>query len=247
MSQDKQSHYSTVYSQFPPTKRWLNIWPFTLATIFLIGLLLTAWWAFLTPVDNTIIDHSALSNNSENLITLNFAGQNFYIPENYIRNKDPRTGSKVDRIDLHVLWPEMSGLSSHNAEVFRDKTTHARVIYITMTTPNQLWRPAEKFYQIYPYYFSGYEQKTNFGLMQRQMNTSSGIANYDVLYHQDHNRLYLYHCMRDQPDLMPPDCVGDKIIEPNILARYRFRRTMLKDWKSIDADIEQLLGRFVNR
>ncbi|NND50412.1 MAG: hypothetical protein HKN60_09200 [Rhizobiales bacterium] len=141
----------------------------------------------------------------------------------------------------------MNGFSDSEADDFRDKSSRARVIYITLTAPTQVWRPAERFYQVYPYYFAGPEEPAEFSLKTRKMDPGSGIADHDVLYHQDENTFTLFHCLRDKPELMPADCVGDKVIEPRILARYRFRRTMLGEWKEIDSAVEQLLAGFAGR
>jgi len=83
--------------------------------------------------------------------------------------------------------------------------------------------------------------------MRRKMDEGSGLGDHDVHYTQDDNQFYLFHCLRDKSDLMPSDCFADKIIEPRILARYRFREAMLLDWKEIDRGVEQLLSKFAGR
>jgi hypothetical protein len=238
------NHYSALYSQPLPTERRFNIWPFALgaALVVVVGGLM--WWAFFGAGSDILFPSSQAPSLSDRTITLDLAGQRFFIPENYLRSRDQRSGGEVERIDIFALWPSMKGFNEDDAEQFRDKSADSRVIYVTLTAPTQVWRPAERFYQVYPYYFAGPEEPAEHGLMTRKMDDGSGIADHDVLYHQGADHLALFHCLRDQAELIPADCIGDQVIEPRILARYRFRRALLEDWREIDAAVEQLLAGF---
>ncbi|MHA1523820.1 MAG: hypothetical protein ACTSY1_05375 [Alphaproteobacteria bacterium] len=180
-------------------------------------------------------------------MSLNLAGQVFTIPESFLRTGASRKGGAVKRVDIQAVWPSLAGYNTSNAEDFGDKSKNSPVIYVTLTAPTRLWRPAERFYQIYPYYFDGPEKTPVFDLNSRRMDENSGLSEYTVYYRQDAERLFLYHCLDQQAELMPSDCFADIVIEPNVLARYRFRRTRLEEWREIDTGIRQLLARFSGR
>jgi len=239
-----QNNYSTLYSQPLPTERRFNLWPYALGVVLLACLGMLGWWIFFSQASIGLFGSASEPTDSDRTVTLTLAGQRFFIPESYLRTRAQRSGGDVDQIDIHTLWPTMNGFSEAEGEDFRDKSANSRVIYITLAAPTQVWRPAERFYQVYPYYFASPEEPAEYGLKTRRMAEDSGVADHDVLYHQGDDRFTLFHCLRDKPDLMPADCVGDKVIEPRILARYRFRRSMLAEWREIDTMIEELLAGF---
>lgn len=237
--------YSNLYSHALPTERRSNVWLYVFAAVLMAGCAAVLWWLIGSQVPVPVFGNSDHPTTSNRLITLELARQRFLIPENYLRNPDQRSGGKVDQIDLYALWPRMNGFNEDDADLFRDKSKTSQVIYITLTAPAQLWRPAERFYQVYPYYFDGPEEQDKFGLMRRQMDAGSGLGDHDVLYFQGPDSFYLFHCLRDNAGPIPADCVADKVIEPRTLARYRFRRSLLANWKEIDDAVENLLGQFV--
>lgn len=240
-------HYSSLYSQPLPTERSFNVWPFAVGTLTLVLAGLVAWWFVAGPGLSGLLAPPDAPTVSNRVVTLELAGQQFHVPQNYLRVREQRSGGPVERIDLYAIWPSMRGFNEGEADEFRDKGDTARIVYITLTAPARVWRPAERFYQIYPYYFAGPEERGKFGLMRRAMDEGSGLGDHDVHYYQDQQNFFLFHCLRDKSDLMPSDCFADKIIEPRILARYRFREAMLVDWREIDQGVEALLAQFAGR
>lgn len=241
--------YSSLYSYPLPTERKRNYWPIVFAVI-LVGLCgLFVWW-ILDGRDigiGSLFGSTDAPTESDRMVTLQLGGQQFYVPANYLRSRDIRSGGAVEQIDLYAIWPSMQGFNPDDADSFRDKSESSPIIYITLTAPAQFWRPAERFYQVYPYYFAGPETVGPYGLMSRRMDDGSGLGDHDVFYFQDTDDFYLFHCLRDKSDLIPSDCVADKVIEPRILARYRFRRAMLADWRQIEQDVETLLEGFAGQ
>jgi len=239
--------YSSAYSHPLPIERRTSVFPYILAGILLALCGFALWWMLAAQNPLAIFGRSDAPTISNRTIMLELSGQRFAIPENYLRTSEQRTGGVVNQIDLQTIWPSMSGFNDSEADDFRDKSDTSRVLYITLTAPAQVWRPAERFYQVYPYYFAGPEEDARYGLKQRRMDDGSGLGDHDVLYHQGTDSFHLFHCLRDTSELMPADCVADKVVEPRILARYRFRRAMLVDWQEIDEAVEHLLARFAAR
>jgi len=243
----KQYRYAHLYSQPLPSDRRSFLRPVLLGAAGLTLLSGLIWFVFFGPGFNALFGISDTPSISNSSVTLNLAGQRFFIPKNYLRRVEQRRSGDVDQIEIQALLPDLAGFSEETAEDFADKSNTSRVIYITLTAPKQVMRPAERFYQIYPYYFSGPERQGEYGLRLRNMDKNSGFSDFDILYNQVDNRFFLYHCLKAQNDLMPPDCLADKVVEPKILARFRFRRTALADWKNIDSAVETLLSKFAGR
>lgn len=243
----KQYRYAHLYSQPLPTERRGFLRPILFGIGILAMLAGIGWFALYGPGFNTLFGTSDAPTVSNSTVTLNLAGQQFFIPKNYLRRAEQRRSGNVDQIEIYALMPDLKGYSSSTAETFADKSDASQVIYITLTAPKQVMRPAERFHQIYPYYFSGPEREGEYGLRLRNMDKNSGFSDFDILYNQVGNRFYLYHCLKPQNDLMPPDCLADKVVEPKILARYRFRRAALANWQNIDAAVETLLSKFAGR
>lgn len=243
----KQYRYAHLYSQPLPTERRSYLRLIILGATGLALLSGLIWFVLFGPGFNTLFGISDTPTISNSSVNLNLAGQQFFIPKNYLRRAEQRKSGDVNQIEIQALLPDLAGYSDNNADDFADKSNDSRVIYITLTAPNQVMRPAERFYQIYPYYFSGPERQGDYGLRLRNMDENSGFSDFDILYNQVGSRFYLYHCLKPKNDLMPPDCLADKVVEPKILARYRFRRSALADWQNIDNAVETLLSKFAGR
>jgi hypothetical protein len=239
--------YSSYYAQPLPTERRSQFVPYLFGAALICLSIGAVWWVAAGPSFGGFFASPDRPTDSDQVVTLDLAGQKFLVPQNHVRFADQRRGGEVDRIDVYALWPSMRGFTEAESEEFRDKGDDSQVIYVTLTAPQRLWRPAERFYQIYPYYFAGPEEPGLFGLMRRRMDEGSGLGDHDVYYHQGKDRFFLFHCLRDKSELMPSDCFADKIVEPNVLARFRFRRSMLEDWQAIDAGVEAMLARFAGR
>lgn len=243
----QQYSYSNLYNQPLPTDARGPILPILAGLFVLLLISGFVWWVVAGPPITSLLGAGGAQSSSKRLVTLSLAGQTFQIPENYLRTGESRNGGAVKRVDIQAIWPSLEGFNSGNAEDFGDKSINSRVIYITLTAPTRLWRPAERFYQIYPYYFKGPERDPLYGLTSRRMDENSGLSEYTVYYRQEAEQLFLFHCLDQQAELMPSDCFTDVIIEPNVLARYRFRRSGLEDWLKIDTGIRQLLAQFSGR
>ena len=243
----EQYRYAHLYSQPLPTERKSFLRPILLGLFVLLMLVGIVWFAFYGPGFNSLFQAKDAPTVSDRAVTLDLAGQRFVIPENYLRRSDHRKSGEVKQIEIHALLPNLTGFSESNAEEFADKTNNSRVVYITLTAPKRIMRPAERFHQIYPYYFAGPERQGDYGLRLRNMDENSGFSDFDILYNQLGNQFYLYHCLKPQNDLMPSDCLADHVVEPKILARYRFRRAALENWQQLDANMAKLLENFAGR
>lgn len=243
----QQYRYSHLYSEALPTEQRGILRPILLGGLGLAVFVGLLWYLFYGPGFGSIFQASDAPTVSDRTVTLNLAGQQFFIPENYLRRGEHRRGGDVKQIEIHAIWPSLKGYSEFDSDDFRDKSDISRIIYVTLEVPPRLIRPAEVFHHVYPYFFSGPEQEGPFGMKTRPLDPNSGRADMDVYYSFDNGQFHMFHCLKVENELMPPDCFGDKVIEPKILARYRFRRSMLNDWREIDAQIEQLLSRFAGR
>lgn len=239
-----QYGYSNPYNQPLPTDSrgpWLAIMT-GIATLLLV--VAVAWWIIAGPPLTSIFQSANAPSSSSRIVSLTLAGQTFQIPQNYLRTTESRAGGNVKRIDIYAVWPSLAGYNSSTADSFADKSKDSQVIYLTLTAPSRLWRPAERFYQIYPYYFKGPERAPLYNLNSRRMDKNSGLGEYTIYYRQEEDRLFLFHCLEQGAELMPSDCFTDIVIEPNVLARFRFRRSALKNWREIDTGVRQLLLQF---
>lgn len=243
----RQYRYAHLYSEPLPTERRGLLRPVLLGLSLFALFVALIWFVFFGPGFGSIFGRSDTPSISDRTISLDLAGQRFFIPENFLRRAEQRRGGQVKQIEIQTIWPGLEGYSDDNGEAFRDKSDTSPIVYVNLEAPPRLMRPAEVFHQIYPYFFAGPEADGPHGLKTRPMDPNSGRADMDVYYSFAGNRFYMFHCLRAEDDLMPSDCFGDKVIEPKILARYRFRRALLKDWQEIDAQIELLLARFAGR
>ncbi len=168
----------------------------------------------------------------------------FKIPSNYLRFRYLHRGGDVSKLSIYVRWPQMSGYSIEDAEEFNNRDAGSQIVYITITAPERVWSAQKRLDDIYPIYFAGKAQKGPYGLTKRRFKAESGYKDDDLFYASGKRGLYLVHCKKTASPLAPPDCYRDIVLSGNTLVQYRFRRAMLKDWRALDRDILNLLGKF---
>ena len=219
---------------------WFLLGSFILIVLPLMGTL----YYYFGPSLKSFIQPEERQSVSIKAIHLRVGQSWFKIPSNYLRFRNLHRGGDVKKLSIYVRWPEMTGYSLQSREEFNNRSANSQIIYITITAPKHVWSASKRLDDIYPVYFEGEAKKGPYGLTKRRFKPNSGYKDDDLFYAREKRGLYLVHCKANLSTLAPPDCYRDIVLAGNTLIQYRFRRSMLKDWRAIDRDIMHLIGRF---
>ena len=148
------------YTQKLPKERRLSglarrLGLYALVTAAILGLAGIAW-----TVNDAIGRHHdriALKglNGKPSPVAVTVGSEPLVIPANLIRSPTDRRGGLVTAMDLLVHWPSLDGFSEERAEVFRDGSPRAPLIYVTITEAEAPLDATKRLTEIYSLYFSG--------------------------------------------------------------------------------------------
>ncbi|PLX34002.1 MAG: hypothetical protein C0605_14915 [Hyphomicrobiales bacterium] len=220
------------------------VWFFIIAVMLLVIPLAVMLFYYFGPAVSSFFNPHERQTTSITRTALSVGKVVMLIPENFLRFKHLRSGGEKKRISLYVKWPEMAGYSEKAKEAFTSRTASSPIIYVDLTAPERIWSPRTRLEKIYPTYFIGKPEQTVYGLTRQAMKQGSGYDHQDLFFADTHDGLFLAHCDKTGASVAPADCYRDMVMDGKVEVQYRFRRTLLGNWKEIDRDINQLLYTF---
>ena len=174
------------------------------------------------------------------------ADRRFLIPENYTRYPKQRDGGRQRELDMHALWPQMAPYSAQHEQDFADNGSSSNVIFFSLRETSTPLSSDKRLKNIYSKYLATPEpEKDPTGLKRFTFRENSGYGDQFLLVgHDADKRLLLLTCDRDTPLVESPNCSRTLLIAPNLELTYRYKRTHLKDWETIDEKIRALVASF---
>jgi hypothetical protein len=226
---------------------WLADWlkPVAFAGLGLVVLSLLAW--AVQYAVRSYHDGVALAGRSgdPSPVAVMIAGETLAIPANMIRFPDDRGGGAVESIDLVLRWPGLEGYSAENAEAFRDGSTLAPLIYVTIAPRDNPLDSDGRLGAVYRRFFAGEAIEGPSGLTGRRMTADSGYRGEEVFYAPKQPPAFAARCVAEATAEVPATCLRDVNIGAGLSMLYRFNRFFLGDWQAMDADLKQLAARFL--
>jgi hypothetical protein len=178
-------------------------------------------------------------------INLFIAGTGLTIPANMIRFATERNSGATDRVDLLLHWPELDGFSERNAEVFRDIAPTAPLIFVTIIGRDADYGTTGWLDRIYTRYFSDDAWAGPDGLVGVRLAEDSGYAGEDLFFQPDSSEPFVARCTPEGNPEMPSTCMREILIGDTLIARYRFNKTLLGEWETIDPAVRARVEGFV--
>ena len=174
------------------------------------------------------------------------ADRRFLIPENYTRYPKQRGGGEQRELDMHALWSGMAPYSAEHEQDFANNGPNSNVIFFSLKETSTALSSDKRLKNIYSGYLSSPKaEKKEAGLDRFAFREDSGYGDQFLLVGRDADkRLLLLTCDRDTPLVESPNCSRTLLIAPNLELTYRYKRTHLKDWATIDDKIRALVASF---
>jgi hypothetical protein len=174
-------------------------------------------------------------------VNLIVAGEPMVIPANMIRFRPERRGGAMDRVDLLLQWPSLEGFSEERAEDFRDTSSDAPLIYVTLSARATDLDSTARLKSLYPRFFDGPAFDGPAELVWRKLSPESGYRN-ELLYYSEGPDSFVARCMARETPEMPATCIRDVNVGRGLSMLYRFNRSHIADWRMIDQGLKRLIN-----
>ena len=178
-------------------------------------------------------------------VDLVIAAERLSIPANMIRSARARRGGAVERVDLALHWPSLAGYSLALADVFRDASPEAPVIYAAIVPREMPVDSTGRLETVYARFFVGKASPGPNGLVGRELGEESGYGGEIVYFAPSEARPFVARCLADTVTDVPATCLRDVNLGQGLSLNYRFNRSLLGDWADLDAGIRRLAARFL--
>lgn len=168
-------------------------------------------------------------------------GMTLNVPAAAIRVPRQRRTGAQERIDLVFLWPSLeppdpaAGPAPDALPTLRDR------IFVTIAKSDGTPPPAERLNTIYPRYAEGASSTGPQGLRAQAFRKDTPYQNEDLFYDPSVPGRFFARCTRNS-GMTPGVCLYEQRIG-NTDVIVRFPRDWLDDWRSVVANIDQLLTR----
>lgn len=164
------------------------------------------------------------------------------IPENMIRFANQRRSGSHHRIDLYALYPQMSGYTSDTRAWFNDLAPDRRLVFISIDERQMSRDMSGRYAPIYSVITEPTGETAISGLSRRAFTPASGYSNEELLVGTEesgHPR-FVARCLTGADAAMALSaCERDIHIGDNLSLTYRFPRSMLGEWRALEAAVRR--------
>lgn len=178
-------------------------------------------------------------------VELAIAAETLTIPANMIRTGKVRRGGAVERAELVIHWPEITGYSEALAEDFREGAVAAPVIYAAIAARDAPVDSTGRLDSVYARFFIGKALPAPDGLVGRALAPESGYGGEVIFFAPDEPRPFVARCFAEETPEMPATCLRDIHFGTSLAMIYRFNRNLLADWRALDREMRRLAAGFL--
>lgn len=166
------------------------------------------------------------------------------IPENTIRLPEQRSQHKLESLKLIMLWPDLEGFSREKQLEFSDVSENSRLIFVTLSSPDINMASSERLYSVYSQHFVGKPLQGPSKLIGFHMEQTSGYAGEVVYFKPDESPPYVVRCLQEN-EKSPSICMREITLAGKLQVSYRFRQSLLTQWRAIDQAVSNKIRGFV--
>ncbi|MGI9483156.1 MAG: hypothetical protein ACR2OR_12465 [Hyphomicrobiales bacterium] len=207
--------------------------------IFVAGSILAFYFL---PNPDLLFGERRTAGSADKLLHVEFAGDEFVMPEPVVRTIERSVTGNVKRIELRVPWPfaperirnlDADELHKVNGSLFISFERNTRKI-----------GPGEHVDKVLKRYFVGRPMATNSGLVRYQFAPNSPYPDGELYIGALKGEQVIIQCEPDAGRYGPSLC--ERVVEVSRLlnARYRFHRNQLDRWREVDATARELISTF---
>ncbi|WP_377275255.1 hypothetical protein [Rhizobium sp. R86522] len=177
---------------------------------------------------------------STEIVDITIGRDRLAFPANAIRFEHQRRSGLAERIDLYLLWPEMTGYSAKERRRFDDLALSQSLVFLQIS---QSTMSRDMSGRVEPIYRSLLEPQTSegpAGLHSHVFRAGTGYEGESLLTATaPDGTAYAIRCLLPSvaEKATSSDCQRDIHVGEDLTVLYRFSSRMLDDWQSIDAAV----------
>jgi len=178
-------------------------------------------------------------------VSLTIAGEKLTVPANMIRFRSDRRGGELDRLSLLLHWPTLEGFSEDVADDFKDTSTDAPLIYVTVSPRVTELDSTDRLASVYEQFFEAPVVPGPAGLVGRRMKADSPYDGEIVYFDPRGTAPFVARCLAEATREIPSTCMREINFGRGLTLLYRFNRTRLENWSRLDAGLYALADSFL--
>jgi len=171
------------------------------------------------------------SSTKEMQIVIN--GDYLRVPENKIRFNSQRKSAALDRLDLYMHWPSLSGYTDGLNHAFNNSSDNADLIFISIEPRSMSFDMSGRIGLIYEQFFDGKPEKTETGLIRQGLSANGGFIDEDLYYAAASPYPFAARCVREGASTAP-FCLRDIHVGKNLMLTYRLHKKYLPQWIEVE-------------
>lgn len=185
---------------------------------------------YFVPYPELLFGRANAPANFDARLEVEMAGERFTIPEPYVESVERRMFGGVQRIVLRFPWP-----FAENTKPPRDGALELNdTIRVVIAPRSERLSPAERLDRVYPLYFEGRPTPFENGLTRHDFAAGSPYAGEAVYVGTMEHGKVVIRCAAAAAERGPDGCERQIPLGDGLVARYRFHRDHLPDWRAIE-------------
>ncbi len=200
-------------------------------------------WYYVGPTADEILGIAPEATDRMDAVQVSIGDVQMGVPANYTRFAGARTGGALERIDLHVLLPELVPFAERMREEFDRSDPLSPVLHMRVEEAPNILAGQPRLELVYlpavtnregeagPHGLRHYVFRNETGFNGQDMYVGKGPAGAPIIL----------VCARDAPLLW---CRREILLTETVVLRYRYKRAHLEDWKQIDDKVLALIATF---
>lgn len=188
-----------------------------------------------------LADHS----DSHDALDITIGIDRLRLAANTIRFEEQRQSGTSERVDLALLWPEMTGYTRENRRRFDDVSIAGTLVFLQLSQSTMSRDMSGRVEPIYAHLFEGATESGPHGLALHRFRHGTGYDDEVLLTAKRPGKPdYAVRCLLPTHDSAASsnDCQRDIHLGRDLTVLYRFSSTLLADWEKIDTAVETYVG-----
>ncbi|MCM2474863.1 hypothetical protein HGO38_15385 [Rhizobium sp. CG5] len=174
---------------------------------------------------------------SSDIYTVSIGQDRLRLTANTIRFEGQRHDGPAQRVDLYLLWPEMTGYHQEYRRRFDDISLSDTLLFLQISQSTMSRDMSGRIEPIYSKLFSGPPEQGPYGLTLHRLRSETGYENEVLLTAPRLGQPdYAVRCILPKPGTPASsgDCQRDIHVGRDLSVLYRFSSSLLADWDRID-------------
>jgi hypothetical protein len=167
------------------------------------------------------------------------------VPGNVIRFRAQRRAQNLERLDLYFFWPEMTGYSDRLSAEFDRPSINPAILFVTIEPRSMTQDMTGRIEPIYSKFMEGPETDAGHGLKRRALSAAGGFAGEELWYEAESPYPFAARCVRSDDPTATPYCLRDFHAGQDLSVTYRFHRSLIGEWMTLDRAVRAEINAMV--